>query len=72
MEASLGALAATLAAKTEEESADFFLVTEIRESLGNLIVEDHALGLRKELNGREALQLFGERQLQRCCAQWIL
>ena len=58
--------------KTEEESADFFLVAEIRESLCNLIAEDHALGMRKELNGREALQLFGERQLQRCCAQWIL
>ena len=28
MEASLGALSATLAAKTEEKSADFFLVSE--------------------------------------------
>ena len=36
MEASLGALAATLAAKTEEESADFFLVTEIREMLRSM------------------------------------
>ena len=32
MEVRLGALAATLAAKTEEESADFFLVSEILES----------------------------------------
>ena len=65
-------VAATLAAKIEEESVDFFLVAEIRESLCNLIAEDHALGMRIELNGSEALQLFGERQLQRCCAQWII